>query len=95
MVTVKGKKRNIFVAKGTVYKDGSCKYYLCVTITYEGKQKMISLAVLIWVGFLKRNIPAGYVVDHIDNDSFNNDVSNLQLLTIRENLVKNPAKKFK
>lgn len=32
--------------------------------------------------------PAGYVVDHIDNNSLNNHVSNLQLLTPRENVNK-------
>ena len=36
-----------------------------------------------------KDIPDGYVVDHIDNDSFNNDISNLQLLTIGENAKKN------
>lgn len=32
--------------------------------------------------------PEGYVVDHIDNDSTNNDIKNLQLLSPRENLAK-------
>lgn len=87
-----GRKRVVFVTKGTVYKDGGCKYYPATNYTVNGKSRIISLAVLIWVGYLRREIPAGYVVDHIDNDSFNNDPSNLQLLTIRENLLKNPAK---
>lgn len=91
-VSRKGRKHAIFVVKGTVYKDGGCKYYPCIVITNNYKPKLISLAVVIWVGYLKRDIPAGCVVDHIDNDSFNNDTSNLQLLTIRENLLKNPAK---
>ena len=88
-----GRKHAIFVTKGTVYKDGGCKYYPSIVITNNYKPKLISLAVVIWVGYLKREIPAGYVVDHIDNDSFNNDISNLQLLTIRQNVEKNPAKK--
>ena len=87
-----GKKHVVFVTKGTRYKDGGCKYYPATTYTVDKKQRIVSLAVLIWVGYLRREIPAGYVVDHIDNDSFNNDTSNLQLLTIRENLLKNPAK---
>lgn len=87
-----GKKRAILTVKGTVYKDGGCRYYPAISTTVDNKPKIISLAVLIWVGYLRREIPAGYVVDHIDNDSFNNDTSNLQLLTIRENLLKNPAK---
>lgn len=32
--------------------------------------------------------PAGYVIDHIDNNSLNNHVSNLQILTPRENVNK-------
>lgn len=88
-----GKKKTIFVAKGTQYKNGSCKYYPAVAITHNYKQSLWSLSSLIWLGYLGKNIPAGYVVDHIDNDSFNNDVSNLQLLTIRQNLEKNPSKK--
>lgn len=91
-VSRNGRKRAIFVTKGTVYKNGGCKYYPSIVVTMNGKPKIISLAVVIWVGYLRREIPAGYVVDHIDNDSFNNDPSNLQLLTIRENLLKNPAK---
>lgn len=93
-VTMKGKVRPIWVAKGTQYKNGSCKYYPAVTINYNNKQKTFSLSSLIWLGYLKKEIPAGYVVDHIDNDSFNNDVDNLQLLTIRQNIEKNPSRKL-
>ena len=53
---------------------------------------MKSLASVLMTCVLLKDIPAGYVVDHIDNDSFNNDLSNLQLLSIRENLEKNPSK---
>ena len=34
------------------------------------------------------NRPAGYVVDHIDNNPLNNDVSNLQLVTPKINVTK-------
>lgn len=89
-----GKKKVIFVAKGSQYKDGSCKYYPAIAITNNYKQKLWSLSSLIWLGYLNKGIPAGYVVDHIDNDSFNNDPDNLQLLTIRQNIEKNPSKKW-
>ena len=92
-ITMKGRVRPIWVAKGTQYKDGGCKYYPAVTINYNNKQSLYSLAAIIWLGYLKKDIPAGYVIDHIDNDSFNNDISNLQMLTIRENIDKNPSKK--
>lgn len=90
-VTMKGKIRPIWVAKGTQYKDGGCKYYPAVVINYKGKQKLYSLAALIWLLHFNRRIPGGYVIDHIDNDSFNNDPTNLQMLTIRQNIEKNPS----
>ena len=34
------------------------------------------------------NRPAGYVVDHIDNNPLNNDISNLQLVTPKINITK-------
>lgn len=93
-VTMRGKVRPIWVAKGTQYKSGGCKYYPAVTINKDNKQKTWSLSSLIWLGHLKKPIPAGYVVDHIDNDSFNNTIDNLQLLTIRQNIEKNPSRKL-
>lgn len=33
-------------------------------------------------------VPAGYDVDHIDGDTLNNNIANLQLLTRKENLAK-------
>ena len=64
------------------------KYHLYTWCMIDGKQKSISLASLIMVLIIGKDIPSGYVVDHIDNDSFNNDISNLQLLTIGENAKK-------
>ena len=55
------------------------KYHLYTWCMIDGKQKSISLASLIMVLIIGKDIPSGYVVDHIDNDSFNNDISNLQL----------------
>ena len=36
----------------------------------------------------KGEVPAGYAVDHIDNDPLNNSLDNLQLLTPEENIKK-------
>lgn len=38
--------------------------------------------------YLKGEVPAGYDVDHIDGDTLNNSIDNLQLLTREENLKK-------
>lgn len=47
----------------------------------------IPLSRVLYVWF-KEDIPDGYVIDHIDNDQFNNELSNLRLTTIEENLKK-------
>lgn len=84
------KERPIFPHKTGSYKSsGRVKYHPYVVVSaFDKKQKMISLASLIMVYIKKENIKPGYVVDHIDNDSFNNNPDNLQLLTIRQNLDK-------
>lgn len=69
----------------------SIRANLCV----NNKETHHSLASLIWLLYLDREIPAGYVVDHIDNNPFNNDPDNLQLLTTRENLLKNSSADYK
>lgn len=63
------------------------KYYPKVTFCMKQKRYNIPLSRLVYVWF-KGDIPDGYVVDHIDNDSFNNKPDNLQLLTIEDNLAK-------
>ena len=53
----------------------SKKQHLYVYVTIKGggaSSRIMSLAALIWLVYLKREIPAGYVVDHIDEDPLNN-----------------------
>ena len=47
----------------------------------------IPLSRFLYVWF-KGDIPDGYVVDHIDNDPYNNNIDNLQILTVGDNLAK-------
>ena len=63
------------------------KSYPKITFSVHNHNYNFTLSKLVYVWF-KGDIPDGYVVDHIDNDSFNNDPNNLQLLTIGENLAK-------
>ena len=79
-------KVSITMARGK-HKYRPDKYYPKVTFCVKQKRHNIPLSRLIYVWF-KGDIPDGYVVDHIDNNSLNNDPTNLQILTIEENLAK-------
>ena len=63
------------------------KYYPKVSFSVKKKIYNIPLSRLVYVWFIG-DIPNGYQVDHIDNNSFNNMPDNLQILTIEENLAK-------
>ena len=73
------------ILRQSLNKNG---YYL-VGLCNDGKQKKFSTHVLIAMAFLNHK-PDGYkiVVDHIDNNPLNNHLSNLQLISQRENASK-------
>lgn len=77
---------SITLARGK-HKYRPDKYYQKITFCVKQRVYNISLSRLVYVWY-KGDIPDGYVVDHIDNDSFNNKPDNLQILTIEENLTK-------
>lgn len=84
-----GVQRPIAPMKSGNYKNTDCKYHLYTWFIDEnGKQRSVSLASLIMVCYRGKDIPAGYVVDHIDNDPFNNDPRNLQIISISDNVKK-------
>lgn len=90
----KGKKVNIRLPRETT----SRKQHLYVYVDFRQGDKVfpgrtMSLASIIWLRYLSLEIPAGYVVDHIDEDPLNNKLDNLQILTIGENARK--ARKLK
>ena len=59
----------------------NCKGYCRVGF----KGRIIPYHRIIWV-LLNGDIPAGMEIDHIDGDRINNNISNLRLVTRRENL---------
>lgn len=64
------------------------KYYPILTISLgHGKSYSITLSKFLYAWF-KGPVPAGMDVDHIDNNPFNNELDNLQLLTRKENINK-------
>lgn len=83
------KDRLVNKTKHTTYhKYGrSITYDKYVFYLGDGKYAHILAQVLVWLWYNER-VPVGYDIDHIDNDKFNNHISNLQLLTRKENLRK-------
>ena len=73
---------------------GAGSNYLLVAIYKNKKRLSISIHKLVAQAFLNHK-PNGntIVVDHIDNDENNNAVSNLQLISHRENLCKDKRNK--
>ncbi len=74
--------------KGRVLKKGvSSNGYYHVVLCKDGKTKSKTIHQLVAIGFLE-HIPCGhkFIVDHIDDDKLNNNVSNLRIRTHRFNL---------
>lgn len=63
------------------------KVYPKITFSTPRRKYNIPLSRLVYIWY-NGDIPDGYVVDHIDNDSYNCSPDNLQLLTVGENLAK-------
>ena len=61
--------------------------YMFVKLSKNGKKQMFQIQKLMALTFVGY-IPDGKVVDHIDNNKTNNNINNLQFLTIRENSIK-------
>ena len=63
--------------------------YVRVGLHKCGRQKMCTIHGLVWDHFGSQGRHnSGLQIDHIDNDKANNHISNLQLLTHRENVSK-------
>lgn len=83
--------------KGRILKH--CKNhqgYHHVSLMINGRLKTRQVHQLVAIAFMNHK-PCGHkiVVDHIDNDINNNRLNNLQLLTNRQNITKEPRGKSK
>lgn len=90
---------NLYVSnKGDVYNEYG-KYLLTYSISstnyvsYCINSRLIKRSNLVWEHFGNKPFKEGYVVDHIDNNPSNDNINNLQLITIRENIIKDIKKK--
>lgn len=68
-------------------KSGKMKWYWIVGFSENGEPKAYPLHRLLYAWYIGY-VPANMDVDHIDNNSLNNDLSNLQLSTRKDNLAK-------
>lgn len=67
---------------------GSGKYYLSQSKTNQGRKNPKGLHVAVWELYNKKTVPKGFQIHHKDNDTFNNDISNLECVSIREHAKK-------
>lgn len=67
--------------------SGNTKYQK-VDLYKDGKRKTIAIHQIVWQSFHRRQVPAGYQVDHMDGDRDNNQMANLQLLSVEEHQLK-------
>lgn len=80
------------VLKNSINKKG----YFRVCLSLNRKQSVKMIHVLVAEAFLnhKTNGTVEKVVDHIDDNKLNNHISNLQIITNRENCTRSRVKRF-
>lgn len=59
--------------------------YVCVSLCKDGKPKTFRVHVLVALAFLGDR-PEGHHIGHLDANPKNNEISNLQYLTVKENI---------
>lgn len=71
----------------TKHKYTRDKVYPKIGISYKNKPVAIPISRLVYVWFIE-DIPDGYVIDHINNNQFDNRPENLRMLSIKGNIAK-------
>ena len=74
--------------QGKVMSNRMGGNYFKVSLCKDGKIKDEYVHVLVAESFLNHKKQRGIVVDHINNDGFDNRLENLQIITQRENINK-------
>jgi len=88
-----GRVKSLWFGKERILKGGVSVGYKKVQLTRYSINKTFRVHQLVAMAFLGHN-PNGHsiVIDHIDNDRLNNKLDNLQIISNRENIVKNNKK---
>lgn len=85
------KGKGLFLLKGRVLKPSMTRFdgYYQLAIGVGDKRKRYTVHTLVAMTFLNHTSNRSVShVDHIDNDKLNNNISNLQIITPRENCTK-------
>lgn len=77
------------------YKIGNCKKYIQTKLLCtDGKIHSLYLHCALWIHF-NGNIPENMEINHIDGNQENNCLSNLELVTHKENMNRSGAQERK
>ena len=80
------KKFIIFNGRKYCRMGGKRKYFLSYTTKNLQRKNPKGLHVAIWEYVHNQEVPKGYVVHHIDGNTFNNNPQNLECISLREHL---------
>jgi hypothetical protein len=85
-----GRVKSLKNNKGKILANRLSGRYFGVSLSKDNNVKRKYIHILVAENFLNYiNKSRSIVVDHIDNDRFNNRLKNLQVITQRENINKN------
>jgi hypothetical protein len=89
-----GRVKSIKFNKEVILKTAFRGEYLSTGLFKDGKKKTFSIHKLVAIAFLN-HVPNGHkeVIDHLDRNKLNNSVTNLQIVTSRENSTRSKKKK--
>lgn len=90
---VKNDKNNIMKPYILTNKNHNHKGYYRLSLRTNGQRKHVFVHILMAKTFLNYDDYEKPIVDHIDNDPFNNDLNNLQITTKRHNSSKDIVRK--
>lgn len=85
-ITGKSYSRILYGKELTPTSNGKAGYYQ-VPLWKDSKCKRFYVHRLVWFAF-NGEIPEGYEIDHDDQDKSNNNLSNLKLITRKDNMIK-------
>lgn len=88
MVSDIGRVKSLKFNKERILSQFNLGDYKGVCLNIFSKRKNLYVHILVAKSFIEERNEKNIVVDHIDNDPFNNNLDNLQYITQRENVSK-------